>query len=199
MRRNRLEGEEFRKLRKAGLELRPPVDEYSEQPSSGSAIGGRRGAQEYGIEGGAAQEDGHDRDRASNVDISSSDLEVEGTRFPQEVVDRSYPGVSEYSLLQIGGTPEGEIGQEPFDDEADSDLEIKNYSEIEVLLRERIRAHPILGNQSITVSLTPHGSTVLEGAVRTEAIKLDAQELAQAILGEVVVENRLVVLPGSAT
>src|SRR5690606_19280476 len=77
----RRESNQFTKLQKIGLELDPPVDEFSEQPGSSSAIGGRRGQQEYGITGGIAQEDAHDRNFGSNVDANTADLEEEGTRF----------------------------------------------------------------------------------------------------------------------
>ncbi len=43
------DAEDFEKLREMGFELKTPQDEYSYQPDSGSAIGGVRGRQEYGI------------------------------------------------------------------------------------------------------------------------------------------------------
>lgn len=50
------EGADFDELQDLGFKLDPPDDTYSDQPDSSSTIGGRRGEQEYGIKGGAADE-----------------------------------------------------------------------------------------------------------------------------------------------
>ncbi len=60
------EGADFEELQDLGFRLNPPDDTFSDQPDSSGTIGGRRGQQEFGIEGGVAGEDmKRDRDLAA--------------------------------------------------------------------------------------------------------------------------------------
>lgn len=71
----RKEISEAEELRKLGFEFEGPVDGYSDQPDSGSTIGGERGRQEYGITGGIAGEPDHaDKHGRVSRDLSESGL-----------------------------------------------------------------------------------------------------------------------------
>jgi len=188
--------DQFGALRKIGFELRAPVDEYSEQPGSGGTMGGRRGTQEYGIEGGVAQEDGHDRDRASNVDINSSDIEPEGARIPQDLMDRSYPGVSQYTSEHMVGAEQSEPGLLPSQESipnvlAEEEGETIGRADLETLLRQRLMNHPELKNESIQISIDEERRAFLRGRVHSDAARMHVQEIAEAVLGSNDIANLL--------
>lgn len=199
MPRRKSEGQEFERLRRAGLELRPPVDEFSEQPASGSAIGGRRGAQEYGIQGGRAQEDGHDRDLGSNVDANTSDIEEEGHLFPRDSMDRTFPGISDYTRAHLNASEdvdavisEAESAQEENIENADEAA--LSIPELESLLRDRLARHPELQRHEadLSIALRPEGELLLQGRVDSEAMRLLVQEMAEAVVGErVQIRNQI--------
>ena len=50
------EGEQSKRLVELGFGQDIPQDGFSDQPDSGGSIGGLRGVQEYGIEGGVSRE-----------------------------------------------------------------------------------------------------------------------------------------------
>lgn len=196
--RDRLETDEFGQLRKLGFKLPPAVDELSEQPASGGLIGGRRGEQECGIKGGAAQEDSHDRDLNSNVEINSSDIEADGTRFPQEVIDKSFPGVSQYSSAHISaedGLAADRDGGMIESEASDAEGGRVSQSELETLLRERLLSHPELCKEDIQISFSAGSGWKLTGHVHSEAARMDAREISEAVLGHSNIDNRLEVLP----
>lgn len=190
MSRRRKPAEDFARLRELGLELDPPVDEFSEQPGSGSAIGGRRGAQEYGIVGGVAQENAHDINLSSNVDAHPSDLESDGQRFPRELMDKESAGISEYSANHIMMPEESESNQA--DEEGEQDQEFGS-EDLKALLQKRLNEHPELGRYAIQADVGPDQFVRLDGRVHTEAERLLAQELAEAVAGGSAVHNQITI------
>lgn len=92
---NNEEKEDFEKLQKLGFELNPPVDRFSDQPDSGSSIGGIRGEQEYGILGGIASEEVENA--PPEDDEAAGDLVFETEEVPKSAPLESIGGVSEYT------------------------------------------------------------------------------------------------------
>lgn len=190
MSRRKSEADEYNALKKIGFELRAPVDEFSQQPSSGGVIGGRRGDQEFGITGGIAPEDSHDKNLTSNVDVNAADVEGEGQRFPSEVVDRDFPGLSEFASSQVdrmeGGDATDFKGQVSGEGEASE----SNAA----LLRQRYSDHPQLSKSHIEVRVEA-GRVTIQGRVATIAERVLAEELAAAVLGAAPIENNIRITP----
>jgi len=88
----RSEGDDFREMKELGFELESPQDTYSDQPGSGSTIGGVRGEQEYGIDTSVdAQGRGSQMRSQSNVAFDSS----EPSRTPESEAISNEAGTSE--------------------------------------------------------------------------------------------------------
>jgi hypothetical protein len=160
---DRREGKESNQLRRLGYEYKPPVDEYSYQPDSGSRIGGVRGKNEYGIEGGIAWEDDAHGKVTANAD-----------RRP---LDDPTTGASDFSIAATHGM-EGlyEAAREEHPQEIPPPY-------LESLIRERLEHHHKIHAQSLKVDVTPTGEVTVSGEVPSESERLRINEVLAALPG----------------
>ncbi len=171
---DRREGKDSEDLKKLGFELEPPVDDYSSQPDSGSRIGGTRGRQEYGIEGGIASES----------DIPSESDEVRDTR-PLNGINVETMGISEFS-------EEATHGVEGFERATREEHHQTIPTEyLENLIRERLDHHDRIDARSIHVTVVQPGIVVLAGDVHSHSENLRVVEVVSAIPGVDAIDNRL--------
>ncbi len=82
------------------IELDP--SEYSEQPDSGSRIGGHRGENEYGVSGELVRDSSHSIFREMNAPKSSLDIEPSDEPLPFGELQPGFPGISEWSAQRAG-------------------------------------------------------------------------------------------------
>jgi osmotically-inducible protein OsmY len=177
--RDRREGKDADNLRRLGYEYQSPVDDYSHQPDSGSRIGGTRGKQEYGIEGGVAWES--DTQPPSQIIHDTHTLEG---------INAESSGISEFSQ-------DATRGVEGFEHAARAEHPQHLTEEhLESLIRERLDHHDRIDAAQIRVSVVQPGIVVLSGNVRTHAENLRTVELISAIPGVDGIDNRLSVEPG---
>lgn len=186
-RRNNVESESFNRLKREGFEFEAPEDEYSEQPASSSHIGGVEGRQEFGIEGGVADEEQTDppispRDNAEGRDLSSEDPQ------PYGVVDPGYAGLSEWSASQGGAVDETLSHSRPSSEFDRDDQEIVND------IRNKLVTHKDVDTSHVQLAVTK-GRVILQGEVSSEANRVRLDEVCQAIPGVKDVDNRLQVHP----
>lgn len=134
-------------------------DGFNEQPASGGVIGGTRGAQEYGIEGEIAEEEEHQRAEAVSIDREGCG------------------GLSQFSA----GGVEALIAKSEASEDLISDVLPESGKELESLLNERLRTHPALSSAHISVRITPAQEILLSGEVHSEAERLLAVEITEAI------------------
>ena len=173
-RRRRKQGRQSNALEELGFGQDIPSDDFSDQPSAGSRIGGIRGAQEYGIQGGVA--------RASDS-IGSEETSEE--RLIDELAAAS-EGFAEFSAEGIEEMEEAEEG-DPREYVGGEDL--KN------LIEDRLDHNRYLHTASIKVAVEPSGLVILSGEVPSEAESLRASEIIAALPGVLAIDNKLVV-PG---
>lgn len=144
-------------------------DGFNEQPGSGSTIGGLRGEQEYGIEGEIAQEEEHQR-----AEVVSIDREGSG-------------GLSQFSA---GGINTLIAKSEASDELLAAELP-ESSAELEYLIAERLQSHPVLCAVNIFVHITPTREVLLTGTVHSEAERILALELLEAVAPAMPICNQL--------
>lgn len=164
------------RMRDLGYELRAPVDEYSDQPDSGSSIGGIRGQQEYGISGGIADEsDSSLRSRADSEALAESTV----------ALDSSQIGISEFS---------DHITQSP-DDVVESKTPSSAFDETPTILRasiyQRLKAHKLIDASALRVHVAEKGTVLLQGDANSPAERSRIEDIVRAVPGVKVVANKL--------
>ena len=168
------EGRQSNTLQDLGLGGNVPSGEFSDQPDSGGRIGGVRGADEYGIEGGAAVE--------WSIETLSK-LSGGG-----ELVDQTQAGVEgidEYSV-------EGEVESEELNEEIEErSVEPNIPSDLRTLIEYRLQNHDRIDAGSVLVRVEPPGLVVLSGRVRSESESLRVSEIVSALPGVYAIRNRL--------
>jgi hypothetical protein len=177
--------EDFERLTKQGFELRPPVDEYSYQPDSGSTIGGLRGEQEYGIAGGPANDAAPDpQPAAAEREAGVEEVEFSADPLPYGEVSEGFAGVSEWSADQSQS-----VAREGTEEERRK-LEHRKDESIEQELKLKLAGHPELDVSEVKISVKNH-AVLLEGRVKQESDKTHVREIVEAIPGVRTVENEL--------
>jgi osmotically-inducible protein OsmY len=171
---DRREGKDAEELKKLGFEFEPPVDDYSYQPDSGSRIGGTRGRQEYGIQGGVSWE-------------SDAPGRTEGVQDgrPLDEINVDASGISEFS-------EEATHGVEGFERAARKEHAQKIPDEyLESLIRERLEHHDRIDGRTIRVTVVHPGIVALSGDVHSHSENLRVVEVVSAIPGVEAIDNRL--------
>lgn len=144
-------------------------DGFNEQPGSGGTIGGLRGEQEYGIEGEIAEEEEHQRAEAVSIDREGCG------------------GLSQFSA---GGVETLIAKSEASEDLLSLELP-ESSTELESLIAERFKSHPLLRGIEISARITPTQEVLLTGAVHSEAERLLALELLEAVAPALPIINKL--------
>jgi hypothetical protein len=172
-RRRRKEGKQSDRLQEIGFGQDIPQDGFSDQPSSGGRIGGVRGVQEYGIEGGIAGE----RERSSG-----------GEGVDERLVDELDAASSSLAEYSAEGTAESE------DSELAEDLYGEEYiggEDLRKLIEDRLEHNSHVHSGAIDVAVEPFGQVVLNGTVETESESVRVSEIVASIPGVRDIDNRL--------
>lgn len=168
------EGRQSNTLQDLGLGASAPSGEFSDQPDSSGRIGGTRGVDEFGIEGGAAVEWSIE----SVSKVSAGGELVERTQAGVE-------GIDEYSV-------EGEIESEEIVDELEEQiLEPEIPSDLRALIEYRLQHHDRIDAGAVSVRVEPPGLVMLSGRVRSESESMRVSEIVSALPGVYAIRNRL--------
>lgn len=178
-RRKSREGIQSNALEQIGLGQDLPSGEFNEQPDSGSRIGGMRGKQEYGIEGGISSEAGAG---FGGVTREQDELVTEAHDSAAGFTEFSEEAVRE----QIGETEE----EEAYRDDPRHYIE---GADLATLVRYRLHENPRLHLSGLHVSVEPSGLVSISGHVTSEAEKLRVSEVVSALPGVQVINNQLTV------
>lgn len=172
-RRRRREARQSDRLIELGCGQDVPQDGFSDQPSSGGKIGGVRGAQEYGIEGGISGEqesqevgDAVERRLIADAEFASS-------------------GLAEYSTEGAVESEEAEDVDEFYGGEYISGDDLK------CLIEDRLRNNQHLHPEFVEVVVEPVGRVVLSGSVETESESLRVSEIVAALPGVREIDNKI--------
>ena len=179
------ENSEFRRLKHRKL-LSDPDADYNRQPTSGGLMDGPLGKQEYGIESQPPppEELPEEDEEEPGENVGPPD-EVDAGLEPEPVgeVDDGFPGLSEYANEQRSSRH--------IEQEADlPDLPPKGDQAVQALIDRRLREHPAISIDEQTVEVHD-GTAEISGLVASNAMKLRAEEIAEAIPGVRSVVNRL--------
>ena len=168
------EGRQSNTLQDLGLGGNVPSGEFSDQPDSGGRIGGVRGADEYGIEGGAAVE--------WSIETLSK---LSGGGELGDQTQAGVEGIDEYSV-------EGEVESEDLSEEIEErSVEPNIPSDLRTLIEYRLQNHDRIDAGSVLVRVEPPGLVVLSGRVRSESESLRVSEIVSALPGVYAIRNRL--------
>lgn len=160
-----------------------PDNAFNAQPGSGAASGGVIGAQEFGV-AGQALEEGHRAHKTPASDQSGLALDRGAEPYPYGEVEPGFPGVSEWSAEQA------------VCDENDIVIEHRhiNRTDEQIVsdLIERLEGRRTLDLSRVVIR-SEHGKVVLSGVVRTHAMRLDIEEVAESIPGVKEISDQIVV------
>lgn len=180
-RRRTREGSQSNSLQDLGIGHDVPVPDFSDQPDSGGRIGGARGADEFGIEGGVAQE--------WSVDGPSSIVEK------GELIDRAQTGsegIDEFSIeAHAESWLQKEVIGEEFEEEPEDVAPLPR--DLRSLIEYRLRNHDRINSENVSIRVESPGLVVLSGRVGSESESLRVSEVVSALPGVYAVNNRLVV------
>jgi hypothetical protein len=178
------EGLQSNTLEQMGLEHDVPTPDFSDQPDSGGRIGGSRGRQEFGIEGGVAgtlesEASGEAALRGNVIEDSEATSEGFPELFGEEDLEESDEEVEQEELQ------EPQLREQPRAYVEGDDLRI--------LIEDRLIQHPSLHLQGLSVSVRPTGLVTVGGRVRSEAEKLRVEEVLSALPGVQGLRNLLTI------
>jgi hypothetical protein len=172
------EGRQVNTLVDMGFAQDVPIADFSDQPDSGGRIGGVRGVDEFGIEGGVAEEWS-----AENVSkVTSGGFLVDRVQAGAESLEEFS---SEAESDEIARVLEGESPQEAEIDSLPSDLL--------GLIEYRLKNHDRIDSSNVSVRIESPGLVVLNGRVRSDSESLRVAEVVSALPGVYTVRNRLAV------
>jgi hypothetical protein len=201
-RRGNKEGREFNSLQEIGLGKDTLTGEFSDQPDSGSRIGGIRGVQEYGIEGGVAAENGSKI--ATGVSVEGS--LIDQVRAAGESIEEfSAEGEleSEESELEDEDEEDVEAGEVLSDEIEGAGLEddatiidpkgFKLFQDLKSLIEYRLNSHDRIDARNLKINVQGEGLVIVTGRARSESESLRVSEIISALPGVYAINNRLVV------
>jgi hypothetical protein len=183
-RRRSREGLQSNTLEQMGLEHDVPTPGFSDQPDSGGAIGGVRGRQEYGIEGGAA---------ATLESEATGRAALEGN-IVEEV---QAPDAFSRSIAEEG---EGLPSEDEQEEEQEQEFVLQERApvrsegeDLRNLIEDRLMRHPSIHLSGLHVLVQPVGLVTVGGRVLSEAEKLRVAEVISALPGIQGLRNLLTV------
>lgn len=176
-RRRRKEGRQSDRLEQLGFGQDTPQHGFSDQPSSGGRIGGIRGAQEFGIQGG----------------VSGDQEMLEGAESTEgrlvEELEAASAGFAEYSAE---GTQESEQAEDLDELYRAGDIEPEDLKD---LIEDRLDHNLYLHADSIHIAVEPSGMVTVSGRVISEAESLRVSEILAALPGVRGIDNKLRIAP----
>ncbi|MFN4896155.1 MAG: BON domain-containing protein [Pseudomonadota bacterium] len=181
-RRRTSEGKQSNAVERLGIGGDIPVPDFSDQPDSGGRIGGTRGVDEFGIEGGAAAEWG--RDALHEASLESTDI------------DRVQAGVDQASEYEEEVESEEEsavIARVLEEDVQDDSLREILPNDLQSLIEYRLRHHDRIDAHNVSVLMVSPGLVVLRGRVRSQSESMRISEVVSALPGVHAVRNLLLV------
>jgi hypothetical protein len=179
------EGVQSNTLEQMGLEHDTPTPDFSDQPDSGGRIGGIRGRQEFGIEGGVAGT--LESEVTGDAALSGNtveDMEAASAGFP-ELFGESEPEQPDEEEEEQEDLQEPAPGERP-----------RSYVEgddLRTLIEDRLIQHPSLHLHGLHVSVRATGLVTVGGRVRSEAEKLRVTEVLSALPGVQGLRNLLTI------
>ena len=172
-RRKRKEGRQSDRLQELGFGQDIPEGSFSDQPSSGGRIGGIRGAQEYGIEGGGSGE----RERSAGEESSEERLVDE--------LDAASSSLGEYSAEGSVESEEAEVNEELYGGSYIGGEDLKE------LIEDRLEHNALVHAGAIDVTVEPSGLVIVSGTVESESESLRVSEILAALPGVRGIDNKL--------
>lgn len=175
------EGKQSNSLQDLGLGHELPTADFSDQPDSGGRIGGMRGVDEYGIEGGVAVE-------------WSARTRYDGSREDAELLDRAQAGAEDIEEFSEEGEEESEAIAEALEEDGEVPHEVEELPrDLLSLIEYRLRHHDRIDARNVSVLMDSPGLVVLRGRVRSVSESLRVSEIVSALPGVYAVRNLLVV------
>ncbi len=174
-RRRSKEGIQSNTLMELGVGQDVPFDNFSDQPDSGGRIGGVRGKQEFGIEGGIAGEGGTE---VGSRESTESRLVEEAQAASASLTEFSSEGI-----------------EQPDELEQEYQAEIDEYlagEDLKALIEYRLEHNERIHSKDIHVSVAPSGLVTLSGHVTSEAERLRVSEVVGALPSVQAIHNKLV-------
>jgi hypothetical protein len=179
-RRRTREGRQVNALQDLGVGQDVPIADFSDQPDSGGRIGGVRGLDEFGIEGGVAAEWG--REALS-----------QGTGT-ERLLDATQAGIESSEDFSIEGEEESQAIAEVLAEGEQAEVQSEELpKDLRALIEYRLRNHDRIDARNVSVRIESPGLVVLKGRVRTESESLRVSEVVSALPGVYVVRNQLAV------
>jgi len=174
------EGKQSNALQDLGLGHDVPPTDFSDQPDSGGRIGGTRGSDEFGIEGGVAEE----------WSVEARDSLVGETTLI-EATQAAADDVEEFS--EDGAAESDAIAEVLKEQEQDGIVSSKLPDDLQALIELRLGNHDRIDARNLTVLVCSPGLVVLRGRVRSESESLRVSEIVSALPGVNAIRNQLVV------
>lgn len=177
--------EDLARLQRLGFRAGSEEGEYAFQPDSGSIFGeDERGENEYGIHSEFTDTSLKNKNSNSRMLLDLSEVDGEGRGFEVDphLLDRDF-SVSEFSS-HSSESPDDNNLPEGYSE----GLEYREW--MVDLVGQRIQEHPKLMHESIEVDLDA-GRIRLSGEVQSEAHRLIAREIAQAVVGNQVIDDHM--------
>jgi hypothetical protein len=179
-RRRSREGLQSNTLDQMGLEHDVPTPGFSDQPDSGGAIGGVRGRQEYGIEGGVA---GTFESEVGGI------ASLEGNVVEEVLAPDTFSNIIADELLPIDEEREEEQAGVP-----QQRIHVRAEGEdLRDLIEDRLMQHPSIHLSGLHVLVQPVGLVTVGGRVLSESEKLRVAEVLSALPGVHGLRNLLTV------
>lgn len=179
-RRRSREGQQSNTLEQSGIGREVPTPDFSDQPDSGGRIGGVRGRQEFGIEGGPADElESEISGKDELMGRSVQDLRADFDSISEEQGDEE--------------RIEEEFGQEVKLAVTAPERAFDVGGDLHDLIEDRLLHHPSLHFDGLRVSVWPAGLVTVAGRVRSESEKLRVTEIIGALPGVEGLRNVLIV------
>jgi hypothetical protein len=174
------EGRQSNALQDLGLGNDVPVADFSDQPDSSGRIGGTRGVDEFGIEGGVAEE---------------WSVEARGTLVGEaRLIESTQAAADDIEVFSEEGQAESEAIAEVLQDQEQEDaLGDELPDDLKGLIELRLGRHDRIDASNLTVSVQSTGLVILSGRVRSESESLRVSEVVSALPGVHAIRNQLVV------
>jgi osmotically-inducible protein OsmY len=174
------EGRQSNALQDLGIGQDVPIADFSDQSDSGGRIGGTRGVDEFGIEGGAAEE---------------WNVEARGTLLGETTLigatQAAADGVDDFSLA--GESESDAIAEVLQDQEQDDGPPDKLPDDLKALIELRLGRHDRIDVSNVSVRVQSQGLVILSGRVRSESESLRVSEIVSALPGVYAIRNQLAI------
>jgi len=176
------EGKQSNTLQDLGLGQDVPGDDFSDQPDCGSRIGGVRGVDEYGIEGGVADE------------WSGEKKSTGAHQEEAKLVENVQAGLESIEEFSVEGEAESDQIAEEIAEKVEDEMVGETIpGDLKDLIEYRLSHHDRIDAGNVSVRVDPPGFVVIKGRVRSESESLRVTEVISALPGVYAIRNQLIV------